>query len=157
MLDAIRLILLTIYAIATMSFESAITIILAALAALLTALAIIIGLGAIWGWAGIKEAASKAATDAMNRRMKEYPEPERMLELMSRMEEVLGSWESIQNQLVTGFAAEPVATASNAGVQQETTVAPPYPGQEVKNVSPTSSSTAGNVSSNTADTDADPG
>jgi hypothetical protein len=52
-----------------MPFESAITMILAALAALLTALAIIIGMAALWGWAGIKDGAEKAATNAMNLKM----------------------------------------------------------------------------------------
>jgi hypothetical protein len=124
------------------SFESAITLVLAALgaligvlAAILTALAIGIGIAAIWGWSGIKEAAAKAATDAMNLKMREYPGPEVMLELASRMEEILGSWDAIQNKLVTGAATNQLAPASNAGVQQETTVAPPYPGEGVQNVS----------------------
>jgi|SRR5260370_20803609 hypothetical protein len=110
-------------------------VLLAALGVLLTALAIIIAIAAIWGWAGIRDGAAKAATDAANFKMKDYPTAERMLELTSRMETVLGSWDSIQNQLVTGAATKPVAPASNTDVQQETTVAPPYPGEGVQNVS----------------------
>jgi hypothetical protein len=119
-----------------MSFETAITIVLAALAALLTALAIIIGLVAIWGWAGIKEEAAKAAREAIDRKTKDYPSPETMLELQSRMEDILGSWDAIQNKLVTTVATNQVAPASNTEVQEDTaTVAPPYPGEEVQNVS----------------------
>jgi hypothetical protein len=121
-----------------MSFESAITIILAALAVLLTALAIIIGLGAIWGWVGIKEAASKAATDAMNKRMEKYPDPESMADMMSRMEDILGTWDNIKDKLVTGAGTKEVATASNGGVQQEPPVAPPYPGEPIVSTTPTS-------------------
>jgi hypothetical protein len=120
-----------------MPFETAITIVLAALAALLTALAIIIGIVAIWGWAGIKEEAAKAAREAIDRKTKDYPAPERMLELVFRMEEILGSWDNIQDKLVSGNAAKGVAPASNAEVQQQAPVAPPYPGEGAQNVSTT--------------------
>jgi hypothetical protein len=108
------------------SYSEFITILLTALTVLLTALAIIIGLAAIWGWAGIKEAATKAGTEAVNSKMKEL-QPERMLELASRMEEILGSWENIQNKVVTDNDTKDIAPASNAGVQPKTTVAPQYP------------------------------
>ena len=125
-----------------MTFETAITIVLAALAALLTAMAIIIGIVAIWGWAGIKEEAAKAAREAIDRKTKDYPSPERMLELVSRMEEILGSWDNVQDKLVSGTATNPVAPASNSGVQQQAPVAPPYPGEGVQNVTPTPASPA---------------
>jgi len=110
-----------------MSFETAITIVLAALGAILTALAIIIGIAAIWGWGGIKDAAAKAATDAINAKMQEYPDPSTMLELVKRMEEIVGRWDAIQTTVVTDSSAKAVANASNIGVQQEGSVPPPYP------------------------------
>jgi len=133
-------------------------VLLAALGVLLTALAIMIAIAAIWGYAGIKEAAAKAATDAMALKMKEYPEPQTMLEMVSRMENILGSWNEIQNQLVTGAVTKPVAPASDAGVQQEPTVAPPYPGQEVQNVgtAPANLSAHDPGASDAPDTDANP-
>lgn len=125
-----------------MTFETAITIVLAALAALLTAMAIIIGIVAIWGWAGIKEEAAKAAREAIDRKTKDYPSPERMIELVSRMEEILGAWDNVQDKLVSGNAANQVAPASNTGVQQQAPVAPPYPGEGEQNVSPTATNPA---------------
>jgi len=109
-------------------------VLLAALGVLLTALAIMIAIAAIWGYAGIKEAAAKAATDAMALKMKEYPEPQTMLEMVSRMENILGSWNEIQNQLVTVLSRKPVAPASDAGVQQRAYGGAAHPGQEVQNV-----------------------
>ncbi len=139
-----------------MPFETAITIVLAALGALLTALAIIIGLVAIWGWAGIKEEAAKAAREAIDRKTKDYPAPETMLELLSRMQDIVGSWDAIQNKLVTSVATNQVAPASNVGVQQETTVAPPYPGEGAQNVA-TSASDSEPHNPGSDDTNADSG
>jgi len=118
------------------SYSELIVIVLTALAVLLTALAIIIGIAAIWDWAGIKEAAEKS----VNLKMKEL-QPERMLELASRMEDVLGSWDAIQSKVVTDRDTKGVAPASNTGVQQGTVVAPPYPGEGVQNASSTADST----------------
>jgi hypothetical protein len=51
---------------------TSLTLVLAALGALLTALAIIIGIAAIFGYSGIKEEARRIATDAAHKKLTEY-------------------------------------------------------------------------------------
>lgn len=114
---------------------------LTALTALLAALAIIIGIVAVWGWGGMKEAAAQAAVQAVALRMKDLPSPERMLELASRMEDILGSWDAIQNKVVTDNDPNSVAQASNIRVKEETQVAPEYPGQGARDASSQPNST----------------
>ncbi|HXB61718.1 MAG TPA: hypothetical protein VNU94_02555, partial [Acidobacteriaceae bacterium] len=67
-----------------MSYESCVTIVLTALCALLAALAIIIGLAAIWGYGGIKEALTKDVSEkadkALADKLKEYPAAADMLD-----------------------------------------------------------------------------
>ena len=152
LLDLLRLFLLIVYKVLTMSFEGFVAIMLTALGIMLAVLAIGLAIAAIWGWGEIKSTAAKAATGAIEKVMAEYPAPGRMLELASRMEEILGSWDNIQDKLVSGNAANQVAPASNTGVQQQAPVAPPYPGEEAQNVSP---ATANPEPHNPAPTDAD--
>jgi hypothetical protein len=131
MVRAIYYAIFAVYAIATMSFESAIMIVLAALTAFLAALAIVIGVVAIFGYVSIKEgvtlAADKKVTAAMDLKMAAYPDPLEMADLKERMEFAIGAWEQLQNQIVTDPVTKDVTAASNVTVQQETKVAPQYP------------------------------
>jgi len=135
LLDLLRLLLLIVYKVLAMSFEGFVAIMLTALGIMLAVLAIGLAIAAIWGWGEIKSTAAKAATGAIEKVMAEYPSPGRMLELASRMEEILGSWDNIQDKLVSGNAAKEVVPASNTEIQQQAPVAPPYPGEGVQNVS----------------------
>lgn len=159
MSQVLVLILLILYKIVSMSFESAIVIILTALTAFLAALAIVIGVFAIFGYVSIKEgvtlATEKKVTMAMDLKMKAYPDPVEMAELKERMEFAIGSWEQMRNQIVTDTAPKEVAAASNIGVQQETKVAPQYPGQEVQNVGSTPANPAAPASPSATKPDAD--
>jgi hypothetical protein len=122
------------YRLVTMSFESAITIILTALAVMLALLAIGIAVLAIWGYAGlrdsVKDAATKHVTEAMGKKLREYPEAAELVALVRKMEMGLGALNQIQNQLVTSPVSNSIATASNSSVKINK-----YPGEENANAS----------------------
>jgi type VI protein secretion system component VasK len=67
------------------------TVVLTAMAVILAALAIGIGVFAIWGYLGIRDAVAKqvgeAADKALAEKLEKYPAAEDMLELKRRMEE----------------------------------------------------------------------
>jgi hypothetical protein len=123
----------------TMTLESAIIIVLAALTAFLAALAVAIGIFAIFGYTtlrdGVRETAKKHVEIEMDLKMKAYPSPAQLIELSTRMEALLGNWDQLQNQGVTDVpiasAAEAVASASDPKVKQVAPdVAPPYPKEQ---------------------------
>jgi Na+-transporting methylmalonyl-CoA/oxaloacetate decarboxylase gamma subunit len=139
-------------AVSGMSFESAIIIILTALAIMLAILAIGIAVMAIWGYAGFKdfvrEAAKKHVAEAMTTKMKEYPEGARVLEAMQQLIVKTDLLEKLQNQLVTAPASKNIESASKSTIQgtaegKATVTAAgtvlasiePYPGEEPKNAS----------------------
>jgi hypothetical protein len=68
----------------------------------------------------------------MQQTLSTFPDPVRMFELTGRMEAVLGDWDQLKNQIVTGPATKEIAQASNNDVQQQAAVAPPYPGEEAQ-------------------------
>jgi hypothetical protein len=72
-----------------MSFESAITIILTALAVMLAVVTIGIAALAIWGYIGLrdylKEMADKRVDEAMTQALKKYPDAADMLKTMQRL------------------------------------------------------------------------
>lgn len=154
---------------APMSFETAITIVLAALTAILTALAIGIGVAAIWGYGGLKESLNNMATkrvdEAMLAKLKEYPEAAEILDLTQRLRSRLDFLDQVQNQIDTVYESKPVEKASISGIkgttavpaaapatqvspEQKIAVPEPYPGEEQPHASgagKTPDSPAGNA------------
>ena len=125
-----------------MSFESAIMIVLAALAVMLAALTIIVGIAAYWGYTGmkdtVKEVANKRVDEAMVAKMKEYPASKDVLEVFQQMKQRIDLLDKLQNQVVTS-PPEPkvVETASNNATVVDEEIAKPavYPGEEATNAS----------------------
>jgi len=108
------------------SYQELITITLTALGVMLAALGIGIGVIAIVGYAGLKkglhEMAKKHVEGAMAEKLKEYPSAAEIME-------------TLQNQLIAQPAPNAVESASNTGVQQNSTMpggklGQPYPGEE---------------------------
>jgi hypothetical protein len=124
MLEVIREIIWIWYKIVTMSYESAVTIILAAVTVMLAAIGLMIGIIAIWGFGEMRNflrtAAERHVTRVMEEKLGEYPKPDELLEMYKK-------------QLVIDTGANSVATASNSEVQEGSTVAPPYPEGEPSN------------------------
>jgi hypothetical protein len=132
MLEVLRLLLTLAVTILSMSFESAITIILTALAVMLAALAIGIGVVAVWGYIGLRDSVKAAAEEhvakTMREKLKDYPEAAEFIRLKTEIQQQL----ALASQL-TSPATEKVAPASNNEVQEQpqiAEVAPKYPGEE---------------------------
>jgi hypothetical protein len=77
---------------------TSLTLVLAALAVLLTALAIIIGIAAVWGYLGIKEDARRIATEAAHKKLVEYFENESLKD-------------KIRTMMASSTSASPVAAS----------------------------------------------
>lgn len=131
-------------------YSDLVMIILTALAVLLTALAIGIGLFAVLGYTslrdGVKAAVQKQVTAVMDAKMKEYPDSSRMVDLMERVDAIetaIGGLDQLKNKIVTGPAPKEVASASNPVVQGQAEftpeVIPNYPEQEAQNAGNTHS------------------
>lgn len=125
---------------------TAITVVLAAIAALLALLGVGLGALALWGYAGIKDEAQKAAGKAMDTRLKEYPSVAEVVEYVQRIKDSAAFAEQMQNQIVISAAPKPVETPSKPSVQEGVQKnAPPavaqtpeqkiatYPGEEASN------------------------
>jgi hypothetical protein len=104
-----------------MPFESAITIILTALAVMLAVVTIGIAALAIWGYIGLrdylKEMADKRVDEAMTQALKKYPDAADMLKTMQRLRDQADFLDQVRNQVVTAPEPKIVETASNHGVQ----------------------------------------
>jgi hypothetical protein len=104
-----------------MSFESAITIILTALAVMLAVVTIGIAALAIWGYIGLrdylKEMADKRVDEAMKQALKKYPDAADMLKTMQRLRDQADFLDQVRNQVVTAPDPKIVESASKTGVQ----------------------------------------
>ena len=125
---------------------TSLTLVLAALGVLLTGLAIIIAVAAIWGYIGVrdsvKEMASKKVDEAMTLKLKEYPASADMVALVRRLEKYASFLDAVQNQVITAPDRKSVATASRPDIQgkvpetplesvdQQVTPIERYPGEE---------------------------
>jgi hypothetical protein len=131
-----------------MSFESAITIILTALAVMLAAVTLGIGALAVWGYFGIrdsvKEMASKKVDEAVNEALKKYPAAADMLQIMERARAQADLFDQMRNQAVTAPEPKLVEIASKPDVEevqaetplesikQQVTPIAKYPGEGAK-------------------------
>ena len=137
------------HAVAHMSFESAITIILTALGIMLAVVTLGIAALAIWGYFGIrdsvKEMATKKVEEAMSEALQKYPDAGRMLNALKRLEQQAEFWDQLRNKAVTGggeplvleTASKPVVKEGVAetpleSVQQQITPIADYPGEVEK-------------------------
>ena len=125
---------------------TSLTLVLAALGVLLTGLAIIIAVAAIWGYIGVrdsvKEMASKKVDEAMTLKLKEYPASADMVALVRRLEKYASFLDAVQNQVITAPDPKSVAITSKPDVQgkkpetplesvdQQATRIEKYPGEE---------------------------
>jgi len=154
LLDLLRLLLLIVYKVLTMSYESFIIILLTAITVILAALATIIAIVAIVGWAGFKESikdnVAKHVGPVMEKKLKEYPDAAKFVDMAQRLESHQSLLEDIQSRLVNPQESKPIATASNSAVQEGQTTedegeASPiniYPGEEQQNVNTTTAAPA---------------
>jgi hypothetical protein len=144
-----------------MSFESAITIILTALAVMLAIMAIVLGVAAIWGYSGIrdtvKDIATKKVDDAMLLKLKEYPAAAEILDLLQRLKTGVEFMDQMQGQIILSPAPNTVENASKYAIkgdvptvfpvgQEPIAEAEPYPGED----KPNASSSGANPDKNTA-------
>jgi hypothetical protein len=134
-----------------MSFESAITIILTALAVILAAVTLGIGVLAIWGYFGIrdsvKDMATKKVDNAMAEALNKYPAAADMFRILKRLQDQADLRDQLRNQVVTSPDPKSVAIASKPVVQEEPAETPlesvsqqvtpieKYPGEEGKDAS----------------------
>lgn len=71
--------------VATLDPITALTLVLAALGVLLTALTLIIGIAAIWGYGGLREEARRIATEAAHAKLIEYFEKQSLRDTIRTM------------------------------------------------------------------------
>ena len=118
-----RLYQATVAAAQGMSFETAITIILTALAVMLAVVTIGIGGLAVWGYFGIrdsvKDMAEKKVDEAMKEALKKYPDAADMLRTMQRLAAQADFLDQVRNRVVTSPDPKALETASNLDVQGE--------------------------------------
>jgi hypothetical protein len=112
------------------------TVTLTAVCAILAALAIIIAIAAIWGYAGIKkeltEAVAKRAEESLENKLKEYPDAKKFVDLLDSLQSLHENQKRLSDQLVTRSASKSVPRASK-GVQEKAkdqdSLAKDYPGK----------------------------
>lgn len=113
----------TVAAAQGMSFETAITIILTALAVILAVVTLGIGSLAVWGYFGIrdsvKDMAEKKLDEAMTEHLRKYPSAADMLNTMRRLNTQADFLDQARNRAVTSPDPKELASASNAGVKGE--------------------------------------
>jgi hypothetical protein len=129
-----------------MSFESAITIILTALAVMLAVVTLGIGALAIWGYLGIRDSvrdmAGKRVDEALKETLRKYPDAAEIIRTMELVKAQADLLDQLRNQAVTAPEPKSVAIASKPVVQgevgetplesieQQATPIAKYPGEE---------------------------
>jgi uncharacterized membrane protein len=104
------------------SYDVYISIMLTALGVMVATFAILVGLAAVWGYAGLKdylhETASKQVDAAIQDTLKKYPASADMLEALRQLKEQIKLWDEIRNQAVTVAAPKTVEIASKPVIQE---------------------------------------
>lgn len=102
-----------------MSFEASVTIVLAALCAMLAILTLFIGALAFWGYSGIKKTRKSIETDvkakadaALASKLSEYPDAQSILRMFNGLKEQFELMEQLRNQM-TPTESNHVVEASN--------------------------------------------
>ncbi len=112
------------------------TVTLTAVCAILAALAIIIAIAAIWGYAGIKkeltEAVAKRAEESLEKKLNEYPDAREFIDLLDNLRSLHENQKRLSGQLVSKSASKSAPGASK-GVQgkarNQDSLAKDYPGK----------------------------
>jgi hypothetical protein len=112
------------------------TVTLTAVCAILTALAIIIAIAAIWGYAGIKkeltEAVAKRAEESLDNKLKEYPDAREYIDLLNSLRSMHENQKRLSDQLVTKSASKSAPGASKGvpgKARDQGSLAKDYPGK----------------------------
>jgi len=116
-----------------MSYESLVTIVLAAFAVILAALTLGIGLFAIWGYAGLKESvrdavikmATQTVTEKMELQLKAYPSAVEVQEIWQKINERADALGSLQSRVMASNTQAAVEGPPAPGIAIK-----PYPGGE---------------------------
>jgi len=130
----------------TFSYDSYLSIMLTALGVMVATFAILVGLAAIWGYAGLKDhlrdIAAKQVSAATEDALKKYPNSADMFKVLQRLKDQADLNDALRNQAVTIPDPKSVATASKSVVQgerseiplesadQQVTQIEKYPGEE---------------------------
>lgn len=106
----------------SLSYDAYLSIMLTALGVMVATFAILVGLAAIWGYAGLKdyirEIAIKKVDKAVQDRLKKYPAAADVLSTLEQLRKHAEFWDEMRNQVVTGPEPKSVATASKTVVQE---------------------------------------
>lgn len=112
----------------TISFDSYLSIMLTALGVMVATFAILVGLAAIWGYAGLKdyvrEMAIKKVDEAMDAHLKKYPDATKMIATLERLREQADFIDRIRNQVVITPEPKSVANASKPVIQVDQSPVP---------------------------------
>jgi hypothetical protein len=104
------------------SFDAYLSIMLTALGVMIATFAILVGLAAIWGYAGLrdylKETASHQVDKAVQETLKKYPDAADIVKALQRLEEQSKIWDQLINQSVTANEPKSVAMASKLDVEK---------------------------------------
>jgi hypothetical protein len=131
---------------------TSLTLVLAALTALLTVMAIIIGIAAVFGYFGIrdsvKDMAQKRVDQAVTEALNKYPDSAVMFKVLDRLSKQADFWDQARNQAVTAPEPKSVENSSKPDITgDEESVLPvesmgrqvtpiePYPGEEPEDAS----------------------
>jgi hypothetical protein len=129
----------------SLNYDAFLTIMLTALGVMVALFAILVGLAAVWGYAGLRdvvgEMAKKEVASAVVETLQKYPDAARMVDVVERLERQAKFWDQLRNQSVTGPEPKSVAPASNGSVEKsvetplesvekQATPIAKYPGEE---------------------------
>jgi|ERR1039458_3049100 hypothetical protein len=136
----------TIPSVHQLSYDSYLSIMLTALGVMVATFAILVGLAAIWGYAGLKDYVREIAITkvdvAVQEALKKYPNSADMFSTLKRLREHAEFLDEIRNKVVTAPEPKTVANASKSIVQEEVAETPlesiekqatpiaKYPGEE---------------------------
>jgi hypothetical protein len=128
------------------SFDAYLSIMLTALGVMVATFAILVGLAAIWGYAGLKdylrEMAQKQVDDAIQSTLKKYPEGADIFKALERLKQQADLLDQLRIQSVTGSEPKNVANASKPiveegvvetpleSIEKQATPIAKYPGEE---------------------------
>lgn len=89
-----------------LSYDAYLSIMLTALGVMVATFAILVGLAAIWGYAGLKdyirEIAIKKVDHAVQEALKKYPAAADVLSTLEQLRKHAQFWDDITNKVVTG-------------------------------------------------------
>jgi hypothetical protein len=129
-----------------LNYDVYLSIMLTALGVMIATFAILVGLAAIWGYAGLRdylrEMAVRQVDAAVQESLKKYPAAADMIDALNQAKKQVEIWDQLRNQAVTAPEPKSVAIASKRSVQggvgetplesveKQATPIAKYPGEE---------------------------